>query len=153
MIQGSVLTTATLGMGGDDESNRNAVSSGIAGAASHRMQPRCGLIDVRGQLGRAAGEATGLRLEFIRKAIETELPAEQKYLTRCDEIHRGIRDIIELPDRIADLFVRLVRPNGGTLSKMKRTLPEFAVLTSNEIASMKAMVRADPEKRTGNAAS
>jgi hypothetical protein len=58
-----------------------------------------------------------------------------------DEIRRGIRDIVELPDRIADLFVRLVRQNGGTLSKKKRALPEFAALTSDEIAAMEAVMR------------
>ena len=46
-----------------------------------------------------------------------------------------------MDDRIADLFVRLVRQNGGTLSKKKRALPEFAVLTSDEIAAMEAVMR------------
>ena len=86
-------------------------------------------------------ELTRITIDFIRETIETELPAELKYLTMYDEIRRGIRDIVELPDRIADLFVRLVRQNGGTLSKKKRALPEFAVLTSDEIAAMEAVMR------------
>ena len=86
-------------------------------------------------------ELTRITIDFIRETIETELPAELKYLTMYDEIRRGIRDIVELPDRIADLFVRLVRQNGGTLSKKKRALPEFAALTSDEIEAMEAVMR------------
>lgn len=86
-------------------------------------------------------ELTRITIDFIRETIETELPAELKHLTMYDDIRRGIRHIVELPDRIADLFVRLVRQNGGTLSKKKRALPEFAALTSVEIAAMEAVVR------------
>ena len=93
-------------------------------------------------------EATRITIEFIRETIETELPAELRFLTAYDEIRREMREIIELPDRIADLFVKLCRQNGGTLSKRKRDLPEFAPLTDAEIAALEAIVqnglRAEP---------
>jgi len=86
-------------------------------------------------------ELTRITIDFIRETIETELPAELRYLTMFDEIRSKMRDIIELPDRIADLFLNLVRQNGGTISKKKRALPEFAPLTDAEIAAMEAVVR------------
>lgn len=86
-------------------------------------------------------ELTRITIEFIQETIETELPAELRYLASYDETRRKMRDIVELPDRIADLFVKLVRENGGTLSKNKRKLEEFAPLTDGEIAAMETIVR------------
>lgn len=57
-----------------------------------------------------------------------------------DEIRRRMKDIVELPNRHADLFVTLCPQNGGRLSKHKRVLPEFAPLTDAEIAGMEAVV-------------
>lgn len=85
-------------------------------------------------------ELTRITNDFIRETIETELPAELRYLTSYDEIRRKMHDIVELPDRIADLFLKLCRQNGGTLSKKKRKLPEFEPLTDDEIAAMEAVI-------------
>jgi hypothetical protein len=86
-------------------------------------------------------EPTRITIDFIRETIESELPAELLYLTRYDEIRGKMREIIELPDRIADLFVKLCRQNGGSLSKRKRELPEFSPLTDAEIAGLEEVVR------------
>lgn len=86
-------------------------------------------------------ELTRITIDFIRETIETELPAELRYLTVYDEICAKIRDIVELPDRHADLFITLVRQNGGTLSKKKRKLPEFDVLTEGEIESLERIIQ------------
>lgn len=86
-------------------------------------------------------ESTRIMIEFIRETIETELPAELRFLTAYDAIRRDLREIVEMPDRIADLFVKLCHQNGGSLSKRKRELPEFAPLTDEEIASLEAVVR------------
>jgi hypothetical protein len=86
-------------------------------------------------------ELTRITVDFIRETIETELPAELQYLASYDEIRRKMRDIVELPDRIADLFVKLCRQNHGTLSKGKRKLEEFARLTDGEIQALENVVR------------
>jgi Fic family protein len=93
-------------------------------------------------------ELTRITIDFIRETIETELPAELRYLTMYDEIRAKMRAIVELPDRIADLFVKLVRQNGGTLSKRKRELPEFSPLTDNEILAMEEVLRESLENPT-----
>lgn len=92
-------------------------------------------------------ELTRITIDFIRETIETELPAELQYLASYDEIRAKMRDIVELPDRIADLFVKLCRQNGGSLSKKKRKLPEFEPLTDGEIAAMEAVIREGLELR------
>ncbi|MGB6222369.1 Fic family protein [Haloferula sp.] len=86
-------------------------------------------------------ELTRITIDFIRETIETELPSELRYLASYDEIRRGMREVVEMPDRHADLFVMLVRQNGGTLSKKKRQLSEFHLLTDEEVVAMEKVVR------------
>lgn len=86
-------------------------------------------------------ELTRITIDFIRETIETELPGELRYLASYDEIRKRMLDVVELPDRHADLFVKLCRQNGGSLSKTKRKLEEFAPLTDEEIAALEAAVR------------
>ncbi|MGB1131063.1 MAG: Fic family protein, partial [Haloferula sp.] len=85
-------------------------------------------------------ELTRITIDFIRETVETELPAELRYLTVYDEIRAKIRDVVDLPDRHADLFIKLVRQNHGALSQKKRKLPEFEVLTDGEIESMERII-------------
>jgi hypothetical protein len=85
-------------------------------------------------------ELTRITIDFIRDTIENELPSELRYLIMYDEIRARMRDIVELPDRHVDLFIRLVRQNNGTLSNRKRELPEFAPLTDDEIEGMVAVI-------------
>lgn len=94
-------------------------------------------------------ELTRITIDFITETIERELPAELLYLTSYDEIRGKMRDIVELPDRIADLFVKLCRQNGGSLSKKKRGLDEFAQLTDGEIEALEAVVREGLEIKGG----
>jgi hypothetical protein len=48
--------------------------------------------------------------------------------------------VVELPNRVADLFVVLCRQNNGKLSVRKRKLEEFAPLTDEEIAELERIV-------------
>ena len=85
-------------------------------------------------------ELTRITIDFIRETIESELPTELHYLTKYDEIRGRMRDFVELPDRVADLFVKLCRQNNGRLSQRKRELPEFTLLTDGEIAALEDVV-------------
>ncbi len=85
-------------------------------------------------------ELCRISIDFIRETIESELPAELKYLTKYDEIREKMRDVVELPDRIADLFVKLCRQNGGVLSARKREFSEFSPLGDDEIAALEGIV-------------
>ena len=85
-------------------------------------------------------ELTRITIDFIRETIETELPAELRYLTKYEEIRGKMRDIVELPDRLASLFVKLCHQNSGRLSKQKRKLPEFSPLTDVELAALEQVI-------------
>lgn len=86
-------------------------------------------------------ELTRITIDFIRETIETELPSELQYLTLYDVVHARMRDVVEMPDRHADLFIKLVRQNDGALSGKKRKLPEYALLTDSEIEQMEKIIR------------
>jgi len=77
---------------------------------------------------------------FVKDTIEQELPAEIRFLQQYDTARRLMRSVVELPNRHADLFVRLCLQNNGVLSKSKRQLPEYAKLSSEEIAGLEAAV-------------
>ncbi len=78
---------------------------------------------------------------FVADTIEKELPAEIRYLRQYDLARQAMREVVDLPNRHADLFLRLCLQNQGQLSKAKRQLPEFAPLTEPEIAGLEAAVR------------
>jgi hypothetical protein len=78
---------------------------------------------------------------FVEETIETELPNEIRFLQQYDAARRLMRPIVDLPNRHADLFVRLCVQNKGVLSKGKRRLEEFAMLTEAEINGLEGAVR------------
>ena len=57
-----------------------------------------------------------------------------------DRVRTLMREIVEMPDRHADLFIKLVRQNNGELSAKKRKLPEFAQLSDDEIRAMEEVL-------------
>ncbi len=77
---------------------------------------------------------------FVKETIEKELPAEILFLQQYDNARRLMRDVVDLPNRHADLFVRLCLQNSGALSKAKRQLPEYAKLSNKEITGLEGAV-------------
>ncbi len=77
---------------------------------------------------------------FVEETIEKELPAEILFLQQYDTARRLMRDVVDLPNRHADLFVRLCLQGKGKISKAKHQLPEYATLTNDEIAGLEAAV-------------
>jgi hypothetical protein len=77
---------------------------------------------------------------FVEETIERELPAEILFLQQYDTARRLMREVVDLPNRHADLFVRFCLQNKGLLSKAKRRLPEYAALADQEIAALEAAV-------------
>lgn len=59
--------------------------------------------------------------EFAIKTIEGELVAELSFLVNYDNTKKAIQDIIDMPDRLIDLFIQLCLQNNGSLSARKRS--------------------------------
>jgi hypothetical protein len=79
---------------------------------------------------------------FIVKTIEEELVTELNYLVHYDKTKRAIQDIIDIPDRLIDLFIQFCLQNNGRLSVNKRTT-HFEFLTEDELAAMEQAVQTE----------
>jgi hypothetical protein len=77
---------------------------------------------------------------FIQDTIENELVSELDYILDYDKAKLAIRAIVDMPDRLIDLFIRLCVENNGRLSKNKRKT-RFEKLTDKEVSQMEGCVR------------
>ncbi len=77
---------------------------------------------------------------FVIKTIEEELVEELDFLAQYDKTKSALRDIIDMPDQLIDLFIKLCLQNNGTLSQKKR-VTHFDFLTDKELASMEQIIK------------
>ena len=68
------------------------------------------------------------------------MPREIDFLRRNDEAKRRIMNLVEMPDRMTENLIRLIRLNEGKLGR-KRREGEFEKLTDDEVVSIEAIVR------------
>ena len=78
--------------------------------------------------------------DFVVQTIESELVEELSFLANYDGAKKAIQDIIDMPDRLIDLFIRICLENNGRLSASKRK-SNFEFLTDDELFSMENAVR------------
>lgn len=76
--------------------------------------------------------------KWLARAIEVDLPRELEFLLKFDEVVREVRGVVEMPDRLERLFVRLTMQNRGRLSKKKRK--HFEVLDDATIQRLEEVV-------------
>jgi len=77
---------------------------------------------------------------FLAETIEKEIPAEIRFLRSYDVARAAMRDVVDMPEPSANLFLRLCLQNNGRLSSAKRKLPVFAKLTDEEITRLEQAV-------------
>jgi len=77
---------------------------------------------------------------FIEKTINTELAGELAFIANYDRTKKAIQEIVDMPDRQIDLFIRFCVQNNGRLSTRKRS-SHFNALSDEEIARMEQAVQ------------
>ena len=77
---------------------------------------------------------------FIEQTIDTELVEELAFLANYDVTKRAVQEIVDMPDRHIDLFIRFCLQNNGRLSARKR-VSHFDSLSEDEIARMEQAVQ------------
>ena len=77
---------------------------------------------------------------FIRETIEVELVEELRFLANYDKTKRAIQEVVDMPDRLIDLFIRCCFQNRGKLSQRKRE-DLFKMLSDQEVAGMEVAIR------------
>ena len=78
---------------------------------------------------------------FIEQTIDTELVEELAFLANYDRTKKAIQEIVDMPDRKIDLFIRACLQNNGRLSARKR-VSQFDSLSDKEVACMEQAVQA-----------
>lgn len=78
---------------------------------------------------------------FIELTIETELASELTFLANYDKARESIQAIVDMPDRLIDLFIRFCLQNNGRLSAARRA-DHFESLSDEEIDRMEEAIRA-----------
>ncbi|WP_419936637.1 Fic family protein [Candidatus Palauibacter sp.] len=75
----------------------------------------------------------------VADAVRRDLREELGFVAVFDSALKGVREIVDMPDRRASLLVRLCMQNGGRLAARKRG--NFAELTDDEVRAMEATVQ------------
>jgi hypothetical protein len=75
----------------------------------------------------------------VAETVRQDLKEELGFVAVFDRALAGVRDVVDMPDRRASLFVRLCLQNGGRLAGGRRTT--FAELNDAEVAAMEAAVQ------------
>lgn len=83
--------------------------------------------------------------DFVTQTIESELVDELSFLANHDKTKKAIQDVIDMPDRLIDLFIRICLENDGRLSKNKRK-SHFDFLSDDELSLMESAVRENYEQ-------
>jgi hypothetical protein len=78
---------------------------------------------------------------FIEQTINSELVGELVFLANYDKTKSLLQEIVDMPDRRIDLFIRFCLQNNGQLSAGKRT-SQFEFLADDEVARMETAVQA-----------
>jgi hypothetical protein len=77
---------------------------------------------------------------FIEQTIDKELAGELAFLADYDRTKKAIQEIVDMPDRDIDLFIRFCLQNNGRLSSRKRE-DHFAALSDEEITRLEKAVQ------------
>jgi hypothetical protein len=87
---------------------------------------------------------------FIEKTIDMELADELAFIANYDKTKKAIQEIVDIPDRQIDLFIRFCLQNNGRLSARKRN-SHFDTLSNEEIARMEQAVQSAYRNITSSA--
>ncbi len=78
--------------------------------------------------------------EWVAETVRKEFPRELQFVVAFRETRRELERIVEMPDKFANLFIRLVMQNRGRLSDAKRK-SLFSDLTDDEVSRMERAIQ------------
>lgn len=78
--------------------------------------------------------------KFVQTTLEETLPKELSFLDSYTKTKQSIKNILDMPDHLIDLFIHLCLQNKGTLSQKKRAA-YFTFLSEEEISNMEKAIR------------
>jgi len=85
--------------------------------------------------------------DWLERAIRDDLIGELDFLVGVERTRQAMRGIVDMPDRDADLFIKLCLQNGGRISATKRS-SQFGLLNDEEIEQLEKSVQENMPART-----
>lgn len=79
---------------------------------------------------------------WVEQTVREEFRRELEFVVGFRRIRQQLGSIVELPDKQANLFIKLCLQNNGQLSPAKRKA-HFSLLTDGEVSAMEAAVQAE----------
>ncbi len=76
---------------------------------------------------------------WVAQTIETDFRNELDFVVEFQKVQQELRRIVDLPDRLLHLFVRVAVHNEGRISNAKRA--RFDMLSAAELASMEEVIQ------------
>ncbi|MFT4551831.1 MAG: hypothetical protein ACI9S8_000452 [Chlamydiales bacterium] len=76
----------------------------------------------------------------VEETIETDFKKELEYIANYDRIKEGIQNVVDMPDKKIDLFIKMTMQNEGSLSPKKRKT-HFSMLEEEEIDQLENLVK------------
>jgi hypothetical protein len=77
---------------------------------------------------------------WVEETVDNEFQQELEFIVRFREARDAMSEVVDLPDREANLFVKLCLQQQGRLSKNKREA-HFSMLTDAEVRALEEVVR------------
>jgi len=77
---------------------------------------------------------------FIEQTIDKELVEELSFLAKYDKTKKAIQEVVDIPDRQIDLFIRFCLQNNDRISAQKRG-SHFNFLSDEEVTRMEQAVQ------------
>jgi hypothetical protein len=74
----------------------------------------------------------------VAETVRKDLADELDFLGAFDRAYKGVRAVVDMPNKKVSLFVRLALQNGGRLPKSRRKM--FGEITDSEIIAMEAAI-------------
>lgn len=78
--------------------------------------------------------------ECVQRTVEEDLPREIEYLKCHDAAMRGITNVIEMPDSLAQQAILFITQNEGKFPRRRRSKEPFSKLTDEEIDTIEGIV-------------
>jgi hypothetical protein len=77
---------------------------------------------------------------WTEETIRTEFRNELEFISNYRKAREKIEQVVDLPDKLLNLFIQLALQNGGKLSATKRT-SQFSSLTDEEVQALEAIIQ------------
>lgn len=85
-------------------------------------------------------ESLELLADFVEQTLEVELVEELLFVERYQKSKQEIQQVVDMPDRLINLFIKCCLSNRGALSNKKRA-SHFSMLLNRELEEMEAILK------------